>query len=147
MFKVIASSVAWADDAKNEIDPGTGQPIAARDTWAGFPAEREEIFNYLADRRIEGVLLLSGDRHRADLRLNRRSRGYPLHELMCSWLTNPKGTPRSGQPLWEYTAGPCFAVLTFDTAAAEPALTMEVATIEGEPVLQRTLRLSGMSDL
>ena len=40
-FKVIASSVAWASGAK----PGS------RDTWDGFPEEREEIFSLDREER------------------------------------------------------------------------------------------------
>lgn len=145
-FKVLVSPVAWADDAKAKSVTGVGEKIEASDIWGGFKAEREEIFDFLADRRMEGVLLVSGDRHRADLRKNERTRGYPLYELMCSWLTNPQGTGSAGHPLWEYTTGPSFALLTFDTTKTDPTLAMEVSTITGEPVLKLTLKLSEMRD-
>ena len=55
-FKVIVSSVAWAPGAK----PGS------HDTWDGFEAEREEIFSVISQDCIEGVVLVSADRHRSD---------------------------------------------------------------------------------
>ncbi len=144
-FKILVSSTPWALDAKLETDPATGKIIRANDDWNGFPEERAGIYDFLADQHINGVLLLSGDRHRADLRLDQRDRGYPLYELMCSRLTNTKGAGASGNPLWLYE-GCSFAVLHIDPSASDPTLTMEVATIEGETVLNRTLHLSEMSD-
>ena len=78
--------------------------------------------------------------------LDPRPRGYPLYELMCSRLTNPVGTEPSGKALWVYDQGCSFAVLTIDTAAADPTIAMEVNTNDGVPVLNRTLKLSEMSD-
>jgi len=55
-FKVLASPVPWALGAK----PGS------RDPWQGYKAEREQIFSFLEANRIDGVVLISADRHRSD---------------------------------------------------------------------------------
>jgi alkaline phosphatase D len=146
VFKLVVSPVAWADDAKVRDETGPdGEILYATDTWAGFKEERTEIFDFLAKRDISGVLLISADRHRADLRRIKRPNGYPLYDLMCSWLTNPKGADPSGYPLWEYFKGPSLAVLTFDPSDPDPVVSMEVATIEGVPVLNKDVRLSELS--
>lgn len=148
-FKLIVSPVAFSDDAKIDDDvlPSDGEyPFLAKDVWSGFPGERQEIYDYLADNRISGVVLLSADRHRADLRINHRRRGYPLYELMCSWLTNPNPSHSSGTPLWEYFEKPSYALLSFDPGGPDPTLTMEVANIDGDTVLLRDLHLSELSD-
>ena len=143
VFKLIVSPVGWADDAKVREETGPdGEILYATDTWAGFKEERGEIFDFLAENDISGVLLLSGDRHRADLRRIKRPNGYPLYDLMCSWLTNPNPASLSGYPLWEYNDGPSLAVLTFDPSGPDPVLSMEVSTIEGVPVLNKDVRLS-----
>ncbi|MGH8020167.1 MAG: alkaline phosphatase D family protein [Opitutaceae bacterium] len=144
-FKLIVSPVAFADDAKIEQDP-SGVTILAKDIWSGFTAERQEIYDFIGEHRISGVVLLSGDRHRADFRVNHRARGYPFYELMCSWLTNPRPAGFSGTPIWEYNEKPTFALLTCDPAAEDPALALEVSTIEGQPVFERTLYLSELTD-
>ena len=76
-FKVLVSPVAWAPGAK----PGS------RDTWDGFRSEREEIFSWLENNSMEGVLLVSADRHRSDAWKIERPDGYPLYDLMSSRLT------------------------------------------------------------
>ena len=79
-FKIIASSVAWASGAK----PGS------RDTWDGFPAQREEIFSWIERNGIDGVVLLSADRHRSDAWKILRPNGYPLYDLLSSASRIPK---------------------------------------------------------
>lgn len=143
-FKLIVSPVAWADDAKVERAP-SGEYVRAKDIWSGFPEERAEIFGFLAEHRIGGVILLSSDRHRNDVRVIPRDRGYPLWEFESGWLTNEMGTEGSGQPLFEYLAGPAFGFLSFDPTAADPAVTVEIVNIDGAPVFSRRLRLEELS--
>ena len=78
MFKVLASPVAFTEGVK----PGS------KDTWDGFPAEREEIFTFIESNQIDGVFLIAADRHRTDLRTTERPGGYDLYEFESSRLTN-----------------------------------------------------------
>jgi len=144
-FKLLVSPVAWADDAKIEQTP-SGATVYAKDLWSGFAAERAEIFAFLAEHRIGGVILLSSDRHRNDVRVHARPRGYPLWEVESGWLTNEKGTEGSGRPVYEYLDGPAFGFLTFDPAGAAPAVTLEIVTIAGESVFRRVVRLDELTD-
>jgi alkaline phosphatase D len=144
-FKLLVSPVAWADDAKMETMP-SGETIRAMDTWSGFAEERAEIFNFLAEHRINGVMLLSSDRHRNDVRINRRERGYPLLEFESGWLTNEKGSGGSGAPVFEYLDGPAFGCITFKPDEADPLAIVEIITNAGEPVFRREVRLDELSD-
>lgn len=146
-FKLIVSPVPFADDSKIDDEGDSNEPsFMAKDVWFGFQKERREIYDFLADHKISGVVLLSGDRHRADLRINHRQNGYPLYELMCSWLTNPTGAHASGNPVWQYIEKPTYALLSFDPDGADPTLTMEVATLDGETVFSKYLHLSELTD-
>jgi alkaline phosphatase D len=77
-FKVLASSVPWSPGVK------PGSP----DTWDGYTEEREEIFSFIDNNNINGVLLMAADRHRSDLRKTPRPKGYDFYEVMSSRLTN-----------------------------------------------------------
>lgn len=52
--------------------------------WRLFPAERQRFYDLLARTRANGVLLVSGDRHRAGIYRQARGLPYPLYELTSS---------------------------------------------------------------
>lgn len=139
-FKLLVSPVAWADDAKVDTGP-RGEKLYTRDTWHGYREEREEIFDFIAAQNISGVVLISSDRHRNDVRLHRRPRGYPLLEIESGWLTNAVGTGRSGETIFEWLKGPAFGFFVA-TPGPDPVATVEIVTIDGESVFRRELRAS-----
>lgn len=54
------------------------------ESWALFPAERQRFFKLLARTGANGVVLVSGDRHRAGIYRQTDKAPYPLHELTSS---------------------------------------------------------------
>ncbi len=131
-FKFIVSSVPWASGAK----PG------AKDTWDGFPDEREEIFSFIERHRIEGVILLSADRHRSDAWKIDRPGAYPLYDLMSSRLTNIHTHELVPGALFGYNEKCSFGLLSFDTTASDPVVTYQIVNIDGEVVHSLTLKRS-----
>jgi len=121
-FKVLAGPVPWTFDAK-----GT-----SGDTWNGFREERDEIFAFLAANRIDGVVLLSADRHRSDVWKIDRPRGYPLYEFESSRLTNVHvHRPMKGS-LFSYNKKCSYGQLTFDTTKSDPTVTYRIFSIDDE---------------
>ena len=121
-FKVIASPVAWADGAK----PGS------RDTWSGFPEEREEIFRFIESNGVTGVVLLSSDRHRSEAWAIERESGYAFHDLLSGQLTNIHTHPIEPGALFSYNLKDSFGLLTFETAREDPRVTYRIYSIDGE---------------
>ena len=121
-FKVIASPVAWADGAK----PGS------RDTWSGFPEEREEIFRFVEENDVRGVVLLSSDRHRSEAWAIERESGYAFHDLLSGQLTNIHTHPVEPGALFSYNLKDSFGLLTFETAREDPRVTYEIYSIDDE---------------
>jgi alkaline phosphatase D len=134
-FKVLAASVAWAHGAK----PGS------RDTWDGFPEEREEIFSLIAENKIDGVVLLSADRHRSDARKIPRPDSYALYDLMSARLTNAHTHELVPGALFGYNEKCSFGLLTFDTEGDDAHVTYEIVNIDGETVHTLTLRKRELS--
>ena len=139
-FKVLASSVPWTPGVK----PGS------KDTWDGFPAEREEIFSFIDKQRISGVILMAADRHRSDLRRIPRAKGYDLYELMSSRLTNVHThglveNARGSEFIMGYNAKCCFGLLDFDTTVDDPQVKYTIVNIDNEAIYSRTLKLSQLS--
>ncbi|HEX6765692.1 MAG TPA: alkaline phosphatase D family protein [Polyangiaceae bacterium] len=57
--------------------------------WANFPRAKARLFDVLRRSGTPGVVLVSGDRHFAELsRVDDAGIGYPLHELTSSGLTH-----------------------------------------------------------
>lgn len=126
-FKVIASSVPWSPGVK----PGS------RDTWDGFANEREEIFRHIEKNNISGVLLMSADRHRSDLRKIPRKDGYDFYEVMSSRLTNVHthglvSGAKGSKFIMGYNETPSFGRLEFDTTASTPSIEYKIFDIDNQ---------------
>jgi len=134
-IKVVVSPVPWALASKGE----------ARDTWNGFKAERREIFDFLAENKINGVILLSADRHRSDAWRIERDNGYPLYEFESSRLTNQHFHELMPNALFGYNAKQSFGFLTFDTGAPDPTVTYQIYSIDNELINSIEIRLSEIS--
>ena len=134
-FKVLASPVPWSFDTKGE----------SRDTWNGFRDERDEIFGFLEENRIDGVVLIAADRHRSDARRIDRGKGYPLYEFESSRLTNMHSHALTSGTIFGYNEKPSFGLLSFDTTKADPTVTYEIISIDNETVHSLTLQESEIS--
>ena len=129
-FKIIASSVPWAYGTKG----------GSKDTWDGFPDEREEIFSFIEDNKIEGVVLISADRHRSDAWKMERENAYPLYDLMSSKLTNVVSHGLVKGALFGYNEKCSFGLLSFDTTKADPEMTYDIVNIDNEVMHSLTIK-------
>ncbi|HUT09919.1 MAG TPA: alkaline phosphatase D family protein [Thermoguttaceae bacterium] len=134
-FKVLASSVPWVLEAKGD----------SLDTWRGFQAERQEIFSFLAKEKIDGVILLSADRHRSDLWRIEREGAYPLYEFESSRLTNVHTHGVMPGSLFGYNEKCSFGQLTFDTLKPDPEVTYRIYSIDDELIHTQVVRKSEIS--
>ena len=124
VFKVLASPVPWAFGTK----PGS------LDTWEGYKDEREEIFSFLETNKIDGIILLSADRHRSDVWKIERSRGPSLYEFESSKLTNMHTHKIMPGALFGYNKKCSFGLLSFDTTLQDPQVTYRIINIDNEVV-------------
>lgn len=134
-FKVLASPVPWAFGAK----PGS------RDPWQGYKAEREEIFSFLEANKIDGVILISADRHRSDIWKIERPNGYPLYEFESSKLTNIHTHKVMPGSLFGYNKKCSFGLLQFDTAIPDPQVTYKIINIDNEVIYTFSLNRSRLT--
>ncbi len=134
-FKLFCSPVAWTFEAKGD----------SPDTWNGFRDERGEIFGLIAEKRINGVVLVSADRHRSDLWKIEPGAGYTLHEFSSSRLTNQHVHPTMEAAEFSYNDKQSFGLIDIDTAVSDPTVTYRILTIDGEEVHAFTRKLSELS--
>jgi alkaline phosphatase D len=123
-FVVVCSSVPWDFRTKGD----------SLDTWNGYKDEREEIFGFIEEKRIEGVILLSADRHRSDAWKIERKTGYGLYEFSSSRLTNQHVHPRMEEAgaIFSYNELQSFGLVTFDTSVSDPTVKYDVVNIDGD---------------
>lgn len=142
-FKVLASPVPWTFEAKGgtQMTPAGPRP-GGLDTWQGFPEQREEIFDFIAQEKIEGIILISGDRHRSDAWKIQRDEGYDFYEFESARLTNIHTHGLMPGAIFGYNEKNSFGVLHFDTTKADPEVTYKIYNIDNELINQMTVRLS-----
>jgi alkaline phosphatase D len=134
-FKVLASPVPWSYGAK----PGSQDP------WQGYKTEREQIFSFLESNNIEGVILLSADRHRSDIWKIERPEGYDLYEFESSKLTNIHTHKVMPGSLFGYNKKCSFGILQFDTSIPDPQVTYKIISIDNEPIYTFSLKKSQLT--
>ena len=132
-------------------------PVPVFETFSAIaPAERQRILDGIHERRIEGVVLLSGDRHHTELLRMPRDGAYPLYEFTSSPLTAGASTYPLRDDSPEYTnplrvdgtlvAGEHnFGTLTVTGTRTDRTLTMRTYRADGELLWEhavdaRTLR-------
>ena len=126
-FKILACGSGWS-----MADGLTG------DTWAAFRTERDALFDFIRERRIEGVVCLSGDSHVGELNCIPCSEkgGYDIYDLVSSPLAQPTDSSWVTQspevrmrPV--YAGGPNFGMLEF-TAGESPKLSFSLFNEAGD---------------
>ena len=109
------------------------------EAWRTLPLERDRLYEVIRRTHAEGLVILSGDRHRAAIYRHDEVIGYPLYEITSSSLNRPSGLSEEPGP---FRLGPSyrpenFGALEIDWTAR--TLRLEVADIQGETVLSQTI--------
>ena len=108
--KFIASGGEWQN---------TGHP----DSWGSFLREREDIFQFIDQRGIQGVLLISGDRH--------FTAGYQIHSRFIEVTSSPIGSiiaapGQLNESFLKQTEGKLYCIYDVDTTGRDPVAVLEV---------------------
>jgi alkaline phosphatase D len=110
----------------------------AWETWGNFPRERARLFDVIRRSGAAGVVILSGDRHHAELSCVRDAVGYPLFDLTASGLNMARGRAVE-EPNRHRLAGPFpqnhFGVVRLDWDRPEPALRLQILDLSGREVI------------
>lgn len=108
--KFIASGSEW-------------QSYGHKDSWTSFRRERQEVWDFIRDNDVEGVVFLSGDRH--------FTAAYQIQGRFIEVTTGPLGsgnakTKNTPEMILHHNDGKFYCVLDVNTAGAEPKLVLEV---------------------
>ena len=122
--------------------------------WANFPQERARFLDLLRRTQAKGVVVISGDRHLAEISMLKVDDGapYPLYDLTTSGLNQPiakeseyrSENPPNGPPnryrIHErpYT-GSNFGLIRVKWDSPHPSLRLEVCGLDGEVILSHDI--------
>jgi alkaline phosphatase D len=111
--------------------------------WANFANARKRLLDLLAQPAIPPVILLSGDRHLAEIsQLPAEVTGYPLTEITSSALTQSGGsnsTEVNKHRIGENYTMNNFGSLTVDWSRTPALITASIHNIDGAPVRAFTI--------
>ncbi len=93
----------FEEELKNSTAPITlvvnGTQVISRfhpfEKWGNYPTSRRKLFKLIKTHRPSGVILLSGDRHHAEVsKVNIPDMKHPLYEFTSSGLTHTRKYPK-----------------------------------------------------
>lgn len=114
---------------------GEWQTYGTEDSWTPFAQERDEIFQFIEDNKITGVLLLSGDRHFTGAY---QVRGKWIEVTSGPIGSGPAGVKKSAEAFLDLSAtkGHFYCVYDLDTTASPPRVTLEIYRV-GDGLVHR----------
>jgi len=118
---------------------GNGIQYLAQDhrfeKWANFPKERERLIRLIAESKAKGVILLSGDRHIAEVsEIEQEGLLYPLRDITSSGLTH--SYEEAGDEPNRYRVSPLIGQKNFGL--------LKVSDLKGQ--VRVNVSLKGLSD-
>lgn len=116
-------------------------PVSPFDKWWDFPAEYDEIMNFIKEYKINGVLFLTGDRHHSEIIKVDRPGTYPLYDITVSPLTSGThsfGAAEKNNPyrVLGIDEKQNYARFSFSGKRTERKLTVEFFGIKGDKLGQ-----------
>ena len=128
-FKIVACGSEW-------------QTLTQGDCWSSFARERQEIFDHITGNKIDGVVLLSGDRHfTAGYQVQGRHLEFtsgPLGSGNATLLENPERFTGADE-------GKLWMVLDLDPSATPPSFHYEIWQAGGGLLEHRALSYEEIS--
>lgn len=121
---------------------------AGQETWSNLPAERRRFFDLVARTKANGVVVLSGDRHWAELSVEREGVPYPIWDLTSSSFNqlHARGTPtenskRALPTTWHREN---FGEVEVEWKGRDSLVHLRIRNLAGEAVLAQSLRLEDL---
>jgi alkaline phosphatase D len=138
-FIILSCGTMWSDYVSN-----------GKDSWGvNDPEGREEIFSFIEDKGISGVLLISGDRHGARGFTIPRKSSFGFFEFEAASLGARIGPPAK-DPNWEtqlYGIDGKFAFgeFTYVPSNDDPAVIFRLVGEDGSHLFEKTIKKSELT--
>ncbi|MDZ8120250.1 alkaline phosphatase D family protein [Pontiella agarivorans] len=138
-FIILSCGTMWTDFVSN-----------GKDSWGAFdPQGREELFSFIEEQGIKGVLLISGDRHGARGFTIPRKNGFKFYEFGAASLGGRRGPPATNPnwttQLYGIMGRFAFSEFEFNTTLPDPEVTYRLLDEVGNPIYRLTLTRSQLT--
>jgi len=114
--------------------------------WANLPLERDRLYKLIRDTKANGVVILSGDRHLAEIALDVKSVGYPLYDITSSGLNqgskNWRAPEKNTHRVASMPFGDNFGMILIDWSGGDPRLSLQIRDEDGDTACGVKVRLS-----
>jgi alkaline phosphatase D len=116
------------------------------EAWINFQADHQRLLDLIDYADVNGLIMVSGDTHYAELSRKVDGVPYPLLDLTASGLTE----------VWDFLApnrlrvgeghrGEHYGRITIDWDESDPVVRMEIETLAGDIAIAHSIRLSELS--
>jgi alkaline phosphatase D len=113
--------------------------------WTTLPKEREKLYALLNNTGANGVLILSGDRHLAEISVDTKSIGYPLYDITSSGFNqatkNWRAPEKNGYRVAGMSYGDNFGFIAIDWSD-DPRIAVQIRDEDGDATCGFKVRLS-----
>ncbi|HIN96014.1 MAG TPA: DUF4976 domain-containing protein, partial [Planctomycetes bacterium] len=135
-IRIIATSIQYIAES------------AGQETWSNIPLERARLLKLIKQTKANGILMISGDRHWAEIASLPGPTGYPLYDITSSSLNQPhgRGTPTINQyrDVPETYHQVNFGTILVDWQQSDPTIQLQILDLEGQPRIKKQLKLSNL---
>ncbi len=129
----------------------SGIPVLSEDhrgdKWVDWPRDNRLLYDMITDTEADGIVFVSGGRHKAELSVLGDKTPYPLYDL----TTSPMNT-KADEPVGEINRRGIsdvvrdnnFGLVTVNWASPDPAVTLEIIDEAGASRIHHTFSLSSI---
>lgn len=114
--------------------------------WANIPKERDRLYALINSTGASGVIILSGDRHLAEISLDTKAVGYPLYDVTSSGFNQASKAWREPEKNDKRIAampyGDNFGWVAVDWSGDDPRVHVQVRDEDGDATGGFKVRLS-----
>ena len=111
--------------------------------WGNFPNCRKRLLNLIVQTQPKNLLILSGDRHMAEIsKMDLQGLHYPLYDFTSSGMTHTRtGTSEANKfRVGEMLVRKNFGLLKIQWNGTHPIVTMQVRTLRNEMLQEITVK-------
>jgi alkaline phosphatase D len=116
------------------------------ESWSNFPRDQQRLIELVRRTQANGVVLLSGDTHYAELSRLDVNVPYELWDLTSSGLTEvwPARTPNANR-VSDVVREPNFGLIDIDWQGAQTTVTLSVLDQRGVRRIEKRLHVAGLT--